>query len=196
MKDVCDNINTFIDGYLIQNKELIAEFNEKYPELSILFKPVQGLMGINDGVLKFAKEMTFGLGSDVLGMLSYEYHGLLENPKETLSDNLKIPNMIRAIICPMTKEEQELQSQALSGIWEEIKTSINTNIVNGDPYTAGRFITDVGLNIASLFFGAGEVKAAAGVKKADNVIGGIRAIDKVSDAKKLSNGEKWFNYSR
>ena len=70
MKDVCDNINTFIDGYLRQNQEFIAEFNEEYPELSILFKPVQGLMGINDGVLKFAKEMTFGLGSDVLGMLS------------------------------------------------------------------------------------------------------------------------------
>ena len=38
------------------------------------------------------------------------------------------------------------------------------------------------------------MKAASGVKKADNVIDGIRAIDKVSDANKLSNGEKWFNY--
>ena len=42
--------------------------------------------------------------------------------------------------------------------------------------------------------GVGELKAAARVKKADNVIDGVRAIDKVSDVKKLSNGEKWFNY--
>ena len=63
---------------LLDNEEFIAEFNEEYPELSILFKPVQGLMGISDGVLKFAKDMTFGLGSDVLGMLSYEYKGLVE----------------------------------------------------------------------------------------------------------------------
>ena len=55
-------------------------------------------------------------------------------------------------------------------------------------------ITDVGINIASLFFGAGEIKAASGVKKTDNVVDGLRAIDKVSDVKKLSNGEKWFNY--
>ena len=38
------------------------------------------------------------------------------------------------------------------------------------------------------------MEAAAGVKKADNVIDGVRAIEKVSDANKLSNGEKWFNY--
>ena len=194
MKDVCDNINTFIDGYLIQNKELIAEFNEKYPELSILFKPVQGLMGVSDGVLKFAKEMTFGLGSDVLGMLSSEYHGLLENPGETLKQNVQSLSMLRALLFPVSKEELETRNNALSGIWSEIKTSINTNLINGDPYTASRFITDVGLNIASLFFGAGELKAAAGVKKADNVIDGVRAIEKVSDANKLSNGEKWFNY--
>ena len=176
MKDVCDNINTFIDGYLIQNKELIAEFNEKYPELSILFKPVQGLMGINDGVLKFAKEMTFGLGSDVLGMLSNEYKGLLEDPGETLIGNLKSLNTLRAIVCPMTKEERELQSQALSGIWEEIKSNINTNVINGNPYTATRFFSDIAINVAGLFFGAGELKAAAGVKKADNVIDGMRAM--------------------
>ena len=37
---------------------------------------------MSDGALNFVREMTFGIGSDVLGMLSYEYHGLLENPGE------------------------------------------------------------------------------------------------------------------
>ena len=151
-------------------------------------------MGMSDGALNFVREMTFGLGSDVLGMLSYEYHGLLENPGETLKQNAQSLSMLRALLFPISKEEVEIRNNALSGIWNEIKTSINSNLINGDPYTASRFVTDLGLNIASLFFGAGELKAASGVKKTDNVVDGLRAIDKVSDANKLSNGEKWFNY--
>ena len=194
MKDVCDNINTSIEGYLENNKELMAEFNEKCPEKSILFTSLQRLMGMSDGALNFVREMTFGLGSDVLGMLSYEYHGLLENPGETLKQNAQSLSTLRALLFPISKEELETRNTALSGIWNEIKTSINTNLINGDPYTASRFVTDLGLNIASLFVGVGELKAASGVKKADNVIDGVRVIDKVSDAKKLSNGELWFNY--
>ena len=194
MKDVCDNINTSIEGYLENNKELMAEFNEKCPEKSILFTSLQRLMGMSDGALNFVREMTFGLGSDVLGMLSYEYHGLLENPGETLKQNAQSLSTLRALLFPISKEELETRNTALSGIWNEIKTSINTNLINGDPYTASRFVTDLGLNIASLFVGVGELKAASGVKKADNVIDGVRAIDKVSDVKKLSNGELWFNY--
>ena len=127
-------------------------------------------------------------------MLSYEYHGLLENPGETLKQNAQSLSMLRALLFPISKEEVEIRNNALSGIWNEIKTSIDTNLINGDPYTASRFVTDLGLNIASLFVGVGEIKAAAGVKKADNVVDGLRAIDKVSDVKKLSNGELWFNY--
>ena len=194
MKDVCDNINTSIEGYLENNKELMAEFNEKCPEKSILFTSLQRLMGMSDGALNFVREMTFGLGSDVLGMLSYEYHGLLENPGETLKQNAQSLSTLRALLFPISKEELETRNTALSGIRNEIKTSINTNLINGDPYTASRFVTDLGLNIASLFVGVGELKAASGVKKADNVIDGVRAIDKVSDVKKLSNGELWFNY--
>ena len=37
MKDVCDNINTFIDGHLEDNKEFFAKFNEEHPILSIIF---------------------------------------------------------------------------------------------------------------------------------------------------------------
>ena len=41
-------------------------------------------VALTDSIIKFLKDMTVGLGSDILGMLSNEYHGLLENPGETL----------------------------------------------------------------------------------------------------------------
>ena len=77
MKNVCDKINTVIDGYLENNKEFFAKFNEEHPTLSIIFAPLQGGVALGDTALKFAKDMTFGLGSDVLGMLSYKHRRLI-----------------------------------------------------------------------------------------------------------------------
>ena len=95
---------------------------------------------------------------------------------------------------PTSKGEVEIRDRVLLGIWEDIKADFNSEVINGNPYTASRYVYNLAIEIGSLFYGAGELKAAAGVKKADNVIDGLRAIDKVSDAKKLSNGELWFNY--
>ena len=194
MKDVCDNINTFIDGHLEDNKEFFAKFNEEHPILSIIFIGHQWKSALGDATLKFAKDMTFGLGSDVLGMLSYEYHGLLENPGETLSENMESLLMIKAILLPTSKEEFEIQDRVLSGIWEDIKADFNSEVINGNPYTASRYVYNLAIEIGSLFYGAGELKAAAGIKKADNVIDGVRVIDKVSDAGRLNSSR--INYLR
>ena len=96
--------------------------------------------------------------------------------------------IIKAILSPTSKGEVEIRDRFLLGIWEDIKADFNSEVINGNPYTASRYVYNLAIEIGSLFYGAGELKAAAGIKKADNVIDGMRAIDKVSDVKKLSNG--------
>ena len=159
-----------------------------------MYQLSQMKVALTDSIIKFLKDMTVGLGSDVLGMISNEYKGLLEDPLETLSENVESLLMFKAILFPASKEEFEIQDRVLSGIWENIKADFNSEFTNGNTYTKSRYVYNLVIEIGSLFFGAGELKAAAGVKKADNVIDGVRAIDKVSDVKKLSNGELWFNY--
>ena len=85
---------------------------------------------------------------------------------------------------PTSKGEVEIRDRVLLGIWEDIKADFNSEVINGNPYTASRYVYNLAIEIGSLFFGAGELKAAAGIKKADNVIDGVRVIDKVSDAGK------------
>ena len=194
VKDICDNINTCIDGYIESHEEFFEEFNEEHPILSVICFPLQQLVAVRDVTLNFLKEMTFELVSNIFGMLSYEYHGLIENPDETIKENIQSILIIKAILNPTSKGEVEIRDRVLLGIWEDIKADFNSEVINGNPYTASRYVYNLAIEIGSLFFGAGELKAAAGVKKADNVIDGMRAIDKVSDVKKLSNGEKWFNY--
>ena len=159
-----------------------------------MYQSSQMKVALTDSIIKFLKDMTVGLGSDVLGMLSNEYKGLLEDPLETLSENVESLLMFKAILFPASKEEFEIQDRVLSGIWENIKADFNSEFTNGNTYTKSRYVYNLVIEIGSLFFGAGELKAASGVKKTDNVVDGLRAIDKVSDVKKLSNGEKWFNY--
>ena len=194
VKDICDNINTCIDGYIESHEEFFEEFNEEHPILSVICFPLQQLVAVRDVTLNFLKEMTFELVSNIFGMLSYEYHGLVENPDETVKENIQSILIIKAILSPTSKGEVEIRDRVLLGIWEDIKADFNSEVINGNPYTASRYVYNLAIEIGSLFFGAGELKAAAGVKKADNVIDGMRAIDKVSDVKKLSNGELWFNY--
>ena len=190
VKDICDNINTCIDGYIKSHEEFFEEFNEEHPILSVICFPLQQLVAVRDVTLNFLKEMTFELVSSIFGMLSYEYHGLIENPDETIKENIQSILIIKAILSPTSKGEVEIRDRFLLGIWEDIKADFNSEVINGNPYTASRYVYNLAIEIGSLFYGAGELKAAAGVKKADNVIDGLRAIDKVSDAKKLSNGDR------
>ena len=184
VKDICDNINTCIDGYIESHEEFFEEFNEEHPILSVICFPLQQLVAVRDVTLNFLKEMTFELVSNIFGMLSYEYHGLVENPDETVKENIQSILIIKAILSPTSKGEVEIRDRVLLGIWEDIKADFNSEVINGNPYTASRYVYNLAIEIGSLFFGAGELKAAAGIKKADNVIDGVRVIDKVSDAGK------------
>ena len=89
VKDICDNINTCIDGYIKSHEEFFEEFNEEHPILSVICFPLQQLVAVRDVTLNFLKEMTFELVSSIFGMLSYEYHGLVENPDETIKENIQ-----------------------------------------------------------------------------------------------------------
>ena len=103
VKDICDNINTCIDGYIESHEEFFEEFNEEHPILSVICFPLQQLVAVRDVTLNFLKEMTFELVSNIFGMLSYEYHGLIENPDETIKENIQSILIIKAILSPTSK---------------------------------------------------------------------------------------------
>ncbi|WP_207706284.1 hypothetical protein, partial [Clostridium sp. HBUAS56017] len=151
--------------YFEKKKEFFAEFNKDYPILSKLFLPFQIIEGIDDGILKFVKDMTIGLVSDIFGFLKYEIEGLMTDPSGTLEENLDFIMKIGAIINPVTKEQYKIQEDFFNSIWESIKKSIDTEVVNGNPYSALKFVTDVVMNVASLFVGAGEIKELSALKK-------------------------------
>lgn len=52
---------------------------------------------------------------------------------------------------------------------EDIKKGFKDNVINGTAYTRSKYITEITLNVGSLFIGAGEVKAASGLNKAGSI---------------------------
>ena len=62
---------------------------------------------------------------------------------------------------PTSKGEVEIRDRVLLGIWEDIKADFNSEVINGNPYTASRYVYNLAIEIGSLFYGAGELKAAS-----------------------------------
>ena len=61
-----------------------------------------------------------------------------------------------------------LQGIVATGL-EDIKKGFKDNVINGTAYTRSKYITEITLNVGSLFIGAGEIKAASGLNKAGSI---------------------------
>ena len=59
---------------------------------------------------------------------------------------------------PTSKGEVEIRDRFLLGIWEDIKADFNSEVINGNPYTASRYVYNLAIEIGSLFFGAENVE--------------------------------------
>ena len=59
---------------------------------------------------------------------------------------------------PTSKGEVEIRDRVLLGIWEDIKADFNSEVINGNPYTASRYVYNLAIEIGSLFFGAENVE--------------------------------------
>ncbi|MBD7912080.1 hypothetical protein [Clostridium cibarium] len=172
---ILENINDKVETYLKSASDIIAEFNEEHPTLSILFSPIEEMIGRLNGVIKFIKNMTVGLISTVLKGINNEINGLIDDPIKTLIGNGKAAYFIESMAFPFLPDVFGTNEAIANSVWENVKKDFNEKVLNGNSYTASEYTTEVFLNIAMLFDGVGELSN----------LGKVNEIEKIGESREL-----------
>ena len=125
---------------------------------SVINTTIDVAKGIGAGALSFVQSTVSGLASVGKGLV-----GIVTNPKKAVQAAKEVVSTAVILSKPGV-----LQGIVATGL-EDIKKGFKDNVINGTAYTRSKYITEITLNVGSLFIGAGEIKAASGLNKAGSI---------------------------